>query len=42
VGRDGFEDVFFEFPDLTKDDFLACLQFAALPWKSKSQHFAAA
>ena len=42
AGGDGFEDVLSEFPDLTRDDLLACLQFATLSLKLKSQRFVAA
>ena len=42
AGGDGFEDVLSEFPDLTREDLLACLQFATLSLKLKSQHFVAA
>jgi uncharacterized protein (DUF433 family) len=42
AGGDEFEAVLTEFPDLTRDDLLACLQFATLSLKLKSQHFVAA
>jgi uncharacterized protein (DUF433 family) len=42
AGGDGFDDVLSELPDLTRDDLLACLQFATLSLKLKSQHFVAA
>jgi uncharacterized protein (DUF433 family) len=42
AGGEGFDDVLSEFPDLTREDLLACLQFATLSLKLKSQHFVAA
>ena len=42
AGGDDFEEVLSEFPDLTREDLLACLQFATLSLKLKSQHFVAA
>lgn len=42
AGGDSFEDVLSEFPDLTRDDLLACLQFATMSLKLKSLHFVAA
>ena len=39
---DSFEEVLAEFPDLTREDLSACLQFAALSLKLKSLHFVAA
>jgi uncharacterized protein (DUF433 family) len=35
---DSFEEVLAEFPDLERDDLLACLQFAACSLKARSQH----
>jgi uncharacterized protein (DUF433 family) len=35
---DSFDDVLAEFPDLERDDLLACLEFAAHSLKVKSQH----
>ena len=35
---DSFEDVLAEFPDLEREDLLACLEFAAHSLKVKSQH----
>jgi len=35
---DSFEDVLAEFPDLGREDLLACLEFAARSLKFKSQH----
>jgi uncharacterized protein (DUF433 family) len=35
---DSFEDVLAEFPDLEREDLLACLEFAAQSLKVKSQH----
>jgi uncharacterized protein (DUF433 family) len=42
AGGDTFEEVLSEFPDLTREDLLACLQFAAVSLKVKSLHFVAA
>ncbi len=42
AGDDSFEDVLSEFPDLTRDDLLACLQFATMSLKLMSLHFVAA
>jgi uncharacterized protein (DUF433 family) len=39
---DSFEEVLAEFPDLERDDLLACLQFAAQSLKLRSQHIVAA
>jgi hypothetical protein len=36
AGGDGFEDVLSEFPDLTRDDLLACLQFYVVAEAQKS------
>ena len=38
AGGDTFEDVLAEFPDLQREDLLACLEFAAHSLKVKSQH----
>jgi uncharacterized protein (DUF433 family) len=35
---DSFEDVLKEFPDLEREDLLACLEFAAQSLKVKSRH----
>ena len=35
---DSFEDVLAEFPDLEREDLLACLEFAARPLQVKSRH----
>lgn len=42
AGGDAIEDVLAEFPDLERDDLLACLQFAAQSLKNRSQHIVAA
>jgi uncharacterized protein (DUF433 family) len=42
AGGDSFEEVLAEFPDLERDDLLACLQFAAQALKLRSQHIVAA
>ncbi len=42
AGGDSFEDVLAEFPDLERDDLLACLQVAAQSLKLRSQHIVAA
>lgn len=42
AGGDSFDDVLAEFPDLERDDLLACLQFAAKSLKARSQHIVAA
>jgi len=42
AGGDSFEEVLAEFPDLERDDLLACLQFAAQSLKLRSQHIVAA
>ena len=41
-GGDTIEDLLAEFPDLERDDLLACLQFAAESLKLKTQHLALA
>jgi uncharacterized protein (DUF433 family) len=38
AGGDTFEDLLAEFPDLQREDLLACLEFAAKSLKVKSQH----
>ncbi len=38
AGGDSIEEVLAEFPDLERDDLLACLEFAAQSLKLKSQH----
>jgi uncharacterized protein (DUF433 family) len=38
VAGDTFEDLLVEFPDLERDDLRACVEFAALSLKLKSQH----
>jgi uncharacterized protein (DUF433 family) len=38
AGGDSIEDVLAEFPDLQRDDLLACLEFATQSLKLKSQH----
>jgi len=35
---DAIEDLLAEFPDLARDDLLACLEFATMSLKVKSQH----
>ena len=35
---DSIDDLLSEFPDLERDDFLACLEFAARALHLKSQH----
>lgn len=35
---DTIDDLLAEFPDLEREDLLACLEFAALSLKVKSQH----
>lgn len=42
AGGDSIEEVLAEFPDLERDDLLACLQFAAHSLKLRSQHIVAA
>jgi len=39
---DSIEEVLAEFPDLEREDLLACLEFAAQSLKLKSQHLALA
>lgn len=38
AGGDTIEDLLVDFPDLEREDFLACLEFAAQSLKLKSQH----
>ncbi len=38
AGGDSIDDLIAEFPDLERDDLLACLEFAAQSLKLKSQH----
>ncbi len=38
AGGDTLEDLLAEFPDLEREDLLACLEFAAQSIKLKSQH----
>lgn len=38
AGGDTIEDILAEFPDLERDDLLACLEFAAQSLKLKSGH----
>lgn len=42
AGGDTFDEVLAEFPDLEREDLLACLQFAAKSLKARSQHIVAA
>lgn len=42
AGGDTIEDLLAEFPDLEREDLLACLQFAAESLKLKTQHLALA
>ncbi len=35
---DSFEDLHQEFPDLEREDLLACIEFAARCLRNKSQH----
>ena len=35
---DGIDSLLAEFPDLEREDFLACLEFAAQSLRVKSQH----
>jgi uncharacterized protein (DUF433 family) len=37
---DSIEDLLTEFPDLEREDFLACLEFAARSLQLRSQHLA--
>ena len=38
AGGDSFEDLLAEFPDLEREDLLACLEFAARSLTIKSRH----
>ena len=38
TGGDSIEDMLKEFPDLERNDLLACLEFATQSLKLKSQH----
>jgi uncharacterized protein (DUF433 family) len=38
AGGDSIDDVLAEFPDLEREDLLACLEFATQSLKLKSQH----
>jgi len=38
AGGDAIEDVLAEFPDLEREDLLACLEFPAQSLRVKSQH----
>ena len=42
AGGDSIEDLLAEFPDLQREDLLACLELAAQSLKLKSQHLVAA
>ena len=42
AGGDTFEDVLAEFPDLQREDLLACIEFAARSLKLKSWQLVAA
>jgi uncharacterized protein (DUF433 family) len=42
AGGDTFEDLLAEFPDLEREDLLACIQFAALALKLRSRNLVAA
>lgn len=42
AGGDSFEELLAEFPDLEKEDLLACIQFAALSLKLRSRSLVAA
>ena len=37
---DSIDDLLLEFPDLEREDFLACLEFAARSLQLRSQHLA--
>ena len=39
---DSFEDLLKEFPDLEREDLLACIEFSTQALKLKSQHFSLA
>lgn len=38
AGGDSIDDVLAEFPDLQREDLLACIEFATQSLKLKSQH----
>jgi uncharacterized protein (DUF433 family) len=40
AAADSIEDLLAEFPDLERDDILACLEFAARSLQVRSQHLA--
>ena len=40
AGGDSFEDVLREFPELEREDLLACLEFARQTLATRSQHLA--
>lgn len=42
AGGDTVEDLLEQFPDLERDDILACIHFAAKSMRLKSRHLAAA
>jgi len=42
AGGDSIDDVLAEFPDLQREDLLACLEFATQSLKLKSQHLVVA
>jgi uncharacterized protein (DUF433 family) len=42
AGGDSIDDVVAEFPDLQREDLLACIEFATLSLKLKSQHLVVA
>ena len=42
AGGDTFDDMLAEFPDLEREDLLACMQFAAQSLKLRSLHVVAA
>ena len=42
AGGDSIDDVLTEFPDLERDDLLACLEFATQSLKLKSHHLVVA
>jgi uncharacterized protein (DUF433 family) len=42
AGGDSVDDLLLEFPDLEREDVLACLEFAAMTLKLKSQYLVVA
>jgi uncharacterized protein (DUF433 family) len=42
AGGDSFDDVLREFPDLEREDLLACLEFARQTLAARSQHIVVA